>query len=280
MALIKTSAIIDSISGKLNGTVFSRNRAGAYMRGKGTIKFKPGSELSDSVNMQPHTGSRQGRIIGTLVEFSKMWKTIGKEAQNAWNNATADFPKTNVFGDTRTPSGFNLFNGINSTRAYLHAIATAVGRTPLPDADVVPNKIGGPFITYWTVDDIYEETNDDEGEGTSWRWDMHNFVPRTNPTTSADGVLFEFTRPMSAGITAPSKADYRAVAFSNDAMPTDGKIEVSLGEKYQAIFGTITESDFGKRIFVRVSSASATDGQKGEPNYFDFIINPRLVPVE
>ena len=279
MALIKTSAIIDSISGKLNGSVFSRNRAGAYIRGKGTIKFKPGTELSDSVNMEPHRGSPQGRIIGTLVEFSKMWRTIGKEAQNAWNNATSDFQKTNVFGDTRTPSGFNLFNGINSTRAFLSSIATSPGKVVLPNADVVPNKIGGPFINYLVVDDIFEEHPDDE-EGTTWRWDMHNFVPRTNPTTSADGVLFEFTRPMSAGITAPSKADYRAIEFSNDETPTEGEIDIQLGSRYQSVFGTITESDFGKRIFIRVSSASAIDGQKGEPNYFDFTINPRLVPID
>lgn len=278
MALIKTSAIIDSISGKLNGTVFSRNRAGAYMRGKGVTKFKPGSELSDTVNMQPHNGSSQGRIIGTLVEFSKMWKSIGKEAQTAWNNATADFPKTNTFGDTRIPSGFNLFNGINSTRSHLSLLAT----TPiekLTDATIVPAKIGGPFITYWTVDDIFTEQPDGD-EGTDWRWDMHNFVPRTDPTTSADGVLFEFTRPMSAGITAPSKADYRLVAFANGQTPVLGEIEVALGERYQMVFGKVTESDFGKRIFVRVSSASAVDGQKGEPNYFDFVINPRLVPID
>ena len=275
MALIKTSAIIDSISGKLNGSVFSRNRAGAYIRGKGTIKFKPGTELSDSVNMEPHSGSRQGRAIGILVQFSKMWRTIGKEAQQAWNDATKDFTKTNVFGDVRKPSGFNLFNGINSTRLALINIATkSTGQTV--DETAVPNAYGGPFITYYKVDDIYSTPPDGSGEGTDWRWDMHNFVPSGN-TSDSEGVLFEFTRPMSAGVTTPSKTDYRMVAFSNSEISVDGEIQVDLGKKYQEIFGTVTQSDIGKRIFVRVSSASITEGQKGQPNYFDFIINPTLV---
>ena len=48
----------------------------------------------------------------------------------AWNNAVADFKRTNVFGDIKTPSGFNLYGKLNN---QLRAIGVApLTVPPLP----------------------------------------------------------------------------------------------------------------------------------------------------
>jgi hypothetical protein len=81
--------------GKLNGTVFSRNRSGAIAR----VKVTP---------INPNTAS-QANARSILTSLSQSWRTLNQSVILVWNNAVADFQSTDVFGDLRTPTGINCF---------------------------------------------------------------------------------------------------------------------------------------------------------------------------
>lgn len=99
MAKIKFGMMMTDARGKLGGQVFSKNRAGAYVRTKVTP-------------VNPRTAAQQlsRSILGTL---SASWSGLTEVQRRAWNNAVEDWQRTDVFGDLRKPTGKNLFTGLN-----------------------------------------------------------------------------------------------------------------------------------------------------------------------
>lgn len=99
MALIKLTAIVDNISGKLNGTVFAKNKGGHYMRSKS----KP---------TNPRT-AQQMAVRGAFGAISSAWRSLPEAARNAWNEMASDFPYINKLGDSKVLSGFALHQKLN-----------------------------------------------------------------------------------------------------------------------------------------------------------------------
>lgn len=99
MALIKLTAIVDNISGKLNGTVFAKNKGGHYMRSKS----KP---------TNPRT-AQQMAVRGAFGAISSAWRSLPEAARNAWNEIASDFPYINKLGDSKVLSGFALHQKLN-----------------------------------------------------------------------------------------------------------------------------------------------------------------------
>lgn len=97
---IQWSALMVAGSGKLGGTVAARNRSGAYLRNKVTPinPSKPAQQIARG-------------ILGSL---STQWSLLTEAQRLSFNNATADFARTDIFGDIRNPSGINLFVKLNS----------------------------------------------------------------------------------------------------------------------------------------------------------------------
>ncbi len=110
MAKIKLSAIVSEVRGKLNGSVFSKNRGGAYVRTKVTP-------------VNPQTLA-QGNVRAALTNLSQSWKALTEAQRKAWNSAVSQFTSTDIFGDIKTPSGINLYNKLNLNLA-------AIGETPI-----------------------------------------------------------------------------------------------------------------------------------------------------
>lgn len=99
MAKIKWGMIVTDGRGKLGGQVFSKNRSGAYIRTKVTPS-------------NPRTPDQMaGR--GILGSLSASWSGLNDAQRRAWNNAVEDWAKTDIFGDSRKPTGKNLFTGLN-----------------------------------------------------------------------------------------------------------------------------------------------------------------------
>lgn len=110
MAKIKLSAIVSEMRGKLNGSVFSKNRGGAYVRTKVTP-------------VNPQTLA-QGLVRATLTNLSQAWRGLTEPQRLAWNAAVSAFTSTDIFGDIKTPSGINLYNKLNLNLA-------AIGEAPI-----------------------------------------------------------------------------------------------------------------------------------------------------
>lgn len=105
MALIKLTAFLDSISGKVNGSVFSRNKGGAYVRGKGVVS-----------NPQSLAQSAVRAVFGAI---SQAWRGLTENQRDAWNAASANFPYQNRLGDAKTLSGFALHQKLNNNLATI-----------------------------------------------------------------------------------------------------------------------------------------------------------------
>lgn len=99
MAKVKFSALISEMRNKLNGSVFSRNRGGAYIRNKVTP-------------LNPNT-TAQRLVRATLTFLSQNWRALTAAQRLAWSAAVANFKTTDIFGDIKTPSGINLYNRLN-----------------------------------------------------------------------------------------------------------------------------------------------------------------------
>lgn len=105
MALIKLTAIVDNISGKLNGTVFAKNKGGHYMRSKS----KP---ANPKTSFQTAVRARFGAI-------AQLWGALTQAQRNAWNAMASEFPYTNRLGDTKILSGFALHQKLNTNLAII-----------------------------------------------------------------------------------------------------------------------------------------------------------------
>ena len=100
MAIIKLGALAQDVRGSLNGSTFSRNRGGAYVR----TKVSP---------VQPVTPSNTlARLLFGII--SKRWSTVLTDAQRAgWDAFAAVHAFVNVFGDSIILSGVAFYQAAN-----------------------------------------------------------------------------------------------------------------------------------------------------------------------
>lgn len=137
MALVKYSMMISEIRNKLNGSVFARNRGGAYIRNKVT----------------PVNPKTQAQVLARarLTQFSQRWRTLTEAQRSAWNAATNAWAKTNVFGDVVNPSGNALFNRLNINVAIaggnvLLLPPLASGVAPVTDLSLAVDETAGTML--------------------------------------------------------------------------------------------------------------------------------------
>ena len=102
MPKIKFSALVSGMSGKSNGSVFGANNGGAYFRNN-TTKTKTKNALN-------------AKRKSLFSEVSGSWRNLSSDQQNSWRNAVANFVVQNVFGDNRTPTGYELYMRLNNVR--------------------------------------------------------------------------------------------------------------------------------------------------------------------
>ena len=119
MAKIKLGAFITDIAGKIGGTVFSKNKGGAYAKNKVTPS-------------NPKT-SYQTVIRAYMAAVSAAWRGLSYAQRNAFNAAAiGGFHKT-VNGDTKILSGHQLHQELNMT---LKQIGSSVITSPPAQAAV------------------------------------------------------------------------------------------------------------------------------------------------
>lgn len=99
MAKIKFGMMMTDARGKLGGQVFSKNRAGSYIRTKVT-----------PVNPQTAAQMASRQLLGSL---SAGWNALSASAIAAWNEAVDNWKSTDIFGDIKVPTGKNLYTALN-----------------------------------------------------------------------------------------------------------------------------------------------------------------------
>lgn len=218
----KFGAIIVAGSGKIGGHVASRNRSGAYLRTKVTP-------------VNPQTSS-QLSVRNRLSGISQGWRSLTAAQRASWNQAVGDFAKTDVFGDLKNPSGFNLYQRLNNN--LLNIGQSAISSPPLPTA-----------VDYFTSLSLAAE------DGTV----AESLAITFAPAIAADHSVKVFaTAPVSAGVNFV-KSEYRQIGVltNADTSPLDYLSE------YQAKFGSTGSA--GQKIFIRLVQVENSTGIEGTP---------------
>lgn len=117
MAKVKFSALVSEMRNKLNGSVFSKNRGGNYLRNKVT-------PINQSTAAQVLVRSR-------LAGISSSFRSLLSSQIQAWNAATGNFPYTDIFGDSKELSGSQLYMKLNMNLA--NAGAAQIPDPPAPE---------------------------------------------------------------------------------------------------------------------------------------------------
>jgi hypothetical protein len=214
---IKWGALMVDGRGKIGGQVASKNRSGAYMRNKVTPS-------------NPRTFDQQANraLLGSL---SAGWSSLNTASRNSFNNAVANWAKTNIFGDSVKPTGKNLYTALNKNLA-------SVGEALLVTA---PPKVEMPILGLNSVNvNLTDETIEIEADG-----DVSDVF-----------VVISATPVLTNGTTF-TKGKYRRIASSFGAYPV---IE-DLYSAYVTKFGPIS---IGNNISFEVKLIAQT-GQMSVP---------------
>lgn len=117
-AKVKYGEMIADMRGKINGTVHSKNRFGAYMRNK-----------TSPVNPQT---SFQSAVRASFAQFTQGWRSLTATQRTSWSSVVDQFASTNVFGDSVKKTGANLYISLNRIIDTIGGVA--ITTPPIPAA--------------------------------------------------------------------------------------------------------------------------------------------------
>lgn len=225
MALIKLTAIVDNISGKLNGTVFARNKGGHYMRSKS-------NPTNPRSTFQTEMRARFGSI-------ASIWRTLPQGVRNAWDNIASDFPYQNRLGDTKILSGFSLFQKLTYNKTLTGASPDSLSFVPVaPQTMFEPTDASGLIAISETTGDLSLAEVDFNGLG---------------PVADSK-VLIYATAPFSKGISNFENR-LRLIEVADVPAGPGGKT-IDITESYGERFGDPTEGEkvgFALRIVNQIT---------------------------
>jgi len=217
---IKFGALVVDGRNKIGGHVASKNRAGSYFR----TKVTPVNPQSDA----------QMTARNRLSGLSSAWRGLTAGQRTAWNAAVGNFADTDIFGDLRNPSGFNLHQMLNNNLLKIGEVALT--SPPFPQAV-------SAFTSFSIAAAAVAQTL------------TLTYAPAIGTLHHAWVVS---TPGLSAGISFV-KSEYRRTGplVDANASPFD------YSTRYIAKFGAIPAA--GTKIFVRMSLVRRATGQEGIP---------------
>lgn len=225
---MKFGALVVDGRGKIGGHVASKNRSGAYLRTKVT-----------PVN---RNSSAQIAIRGRLGSIAKAWRGLAAAVIVAWNSAVSDYSKTDIFGDSRNPTGFTLYQKLNNNS--LRNGGTAIATPPLP--------VAVPYLTAFTPSAVHNGAV--------------SIIYALSPVPAGLAYEYRATKAISAGVNFV-KSEFRIIGRQDAADVTP---YVATAD-YNAVFGTVGAA--GSKIFFQVKVINLATGQAGSPIQSSCIIS-------
>ena len=223
---IKWGMMMTDGRGKLGGQVASKNRAGAYIRTKVTP-------------VNPRTTAQQS-IRSLFGAVASAWRSLTQEQVNSWNEATEFWQKTDIFGDLKKPSGFALFQRLNT--GLLANIPDSTMLVNAPQPDEIPS-----------VTEVTAEFTEGESPTFILQWSHESLS--VDPEDYV--VQIRATPPMPVGRT------YHANMLRTIVV---GELEddtYNLATVYPDRFGRFPEQ--GENVFIEVRVISKNTGRIGVP---------------
>ena len=144
MALVKFGGGVAGISGKIGGTVYARNKAGAIARNWAKPTNTPST--SQSANRSRFAGGPVG------------WDTLSRTIQDEWNALAQTTTRLNRLGESYIPTGRQLYlQAFNNLSVVGSPMPNTTPTTDVkPDAVVKPTTVleadpGNPGIDAFTL---------------------------------------------------------------------------------------------------------------------------------
>jgi len=227
MAKILFGDGITDARGKTGGSVYTKNRYGAVRR----RKVSP---------TQPRT-SFQMAVRAHFATLTQGFRALTASQIAAWNAATANFAKTNVFKQAKHLTGHALYIALNRNLQTIGASLISDPPTPTGvDANLVLSgaaSVGGGTMTA-TLD---------------------------TTVTAGSTLVVEATPQLSAG-KQPAKNNYRVIGTFAAAHAAS----LNIYAMWTAKFGGLTA--IGSNIGVRVSNVNTTTGEKTPYNSTKIVV--------
>ena len=135
MAIFIPGVAVSQASGRVGGTIFSRNRGGAYMR-NGSIPTTVTTLFAQ-------------QIKAITAAQSQAWAGLAEGVREQWVEWAAQNPVINRLGQSRTLSGHQAFVQINARLVYGGFAALdspPIGAAPAPFVPVVITAEAGPSV--------------------------------------------------------------------------------------------------------------------------------------
>lgn len=226
---MKFGALVVDGRNKIGGQVASKNRGGSYLRTKVTPT-------------NPQTVA-QSTVRSIFTVLSQAWRTLTQSQRNAWNAAVTDWQRTDIFGDIKSPSGFNLYMRLNQNLSLIGE--SAINVPPLAEGVANPGAI--------TVT---------AAEGTP----ALSIVFAETPVPANTQFVVEATPPMSPGRNFV-KSNFRKIA----TIAAAGTSPFNALSAYQAKFGNPVE---GQKITVRLKAVNENTGETSQYSVGSAIVAP------
>lgn len=226
MATIKYSGLVTGIKGVLGGSVLSLNQGGYYIRTRTT-----GGSKSMPV------WQKQKGLFSFLAQE---WRTLNDSQRAAWSDASPSYPTVDKFGNTRYPSGFELYMRLNGS---LIVINNPTISEPLTPVTVPP--VASPELTYAGTAII------------KFSFD--------NSLSDKEVIQLQMSKAVSQGQTV-CKAPFKIVAAINNSSAPP----INVDANYKALFSTPPN---GSRVFFKALITNTDTGQQGIQSYGFLDIN-------
>ncbi len=224
----KFGSIITDGRGKIGGHVASKNRAGSYLRTKVT-PVNPGS---------PYQAEVRNRF-GTLATA---WGALTAAQRTAWNDAVGNFKSTDIFGDLKTPTGFNLFQRLNNNLLQIGVAQINLPPLPAAVAEIKTGVLAAATAGAITV----------------------TFVE--DPVVVNCDMVVDASPALSPGKSFV-KSELRRIGKA----PAIVAHVLTLTGLYGTKFGAVGAA--GEKIFVRLKMVNKTTGQAGIPVVYSVVIS-------
>lgn len=238
MALVKFTAAVDAISGKINGSVFAKNKGGAYIRSRGQV-------LNPKTNLQSVVRSAFGAI-------SRLWSQLTPEQRQEWRETAPVLPYFNRLGDQKVYSGKALFQKLNQNLSTLGLPAIL----DAPQAGEV-RGFADDFVNF-----------DGEIGGEPRVFGISFAVPLEEGGDDTRYSL-EATPPLTAG-TSNANNKFRKIAVSDSPLLASNQVSANDFFDNPGAFGEALEAKFGRyevgdQIQIRIRPINSVTGQAGVP---------------
>lgn len=223
---INWGALVVDGRNKIGGHVASKNRGGAYLR----TKVSPA---------QP-TSTYTAAVRSRLASISAGWRGLTDVARKQWNEAVGAFKKTDIFGNSRNPSGFNLYQELNNN--LVNTGSAQITSPPLPEAVATMDSASFEAVHAGAVTLTYSPV-----------------IP------AGQKFLVRATSSLSPGkYFVKSELRQIQVIAAADVSP------LVLTPSYNLKFGAVGAA--GQKVFMEVVPINTTTGQKGRPILMSAII--------